>query len=63
METWTNLQKGFTANECFSSTYTDADVWLVCLSIARLYRQTLAQIKKPSHFITLAELWDELSHI
>ncbi|MFO9561948.1 hypothetical protein SDB73_15430 [Legionella pneumophila serogroup 1] len=46
METWTNLQKGFTANECFSSTYTDADVWLVCLSIARLYRQTLAQIKK-----------------
>nr|WP_270519225.1 hypothetical protein [Limosilactobacillus fermentum] len=36
METWKNLQKGFTANECLSGTYVDADVWHVCTNVARL---------------------------
>ena len=45
METWKNLQKGFTANECLSGTYVDADVWHVCTNVARLH-QKASQIEK-----------------
>ena len=58
METWKNLQKGFTANECLSGTYVDADVWHVCTNVARLH-QKASQIEKASHIITLDELWDD----
>ena len=45
METWKNLQKGFTASECLSGTYVDADVWHVCTNVARLH-QKASQIEK-----------------
>jgi len=52
METWNNLEKGFTVNECLSGTLVDAAVWHVFNRAAQLYRQA-SQIKKPP-CITLA---------
>ena len=45
METWKNLQKGFTANECLSGANPDADVRHVCNNVVGLHQEA-SQIEK-----------------
>ena len=54
METWNNLQEGFTVDERLPDTLVDVAVWHVFDRAPQLYRQA-PQIKKPP-CVTLVEI-------